>query len=525
MVLACRAQVSRREDPVTGLPLIARARRHGERTAIADETGVYSYRHLLAASARAAARLLAGRADLEEERVAFLVPPGFAYAALQWAIWRAGGIAVPLALSHPPAELAHVVADADAAVVVADPELADRVRPLCRGGARRLLTADELLGDELLAGELPAGGPAEAGPPALPRITGERRAMLLYTSGTTSRPKGVVWTHGQLQAQVETLVAAWGWRGDDRALHVLPLHHVHGIVNLLTCALWAGAACEILPRFDAGETWRRILRGRVSVFMAVPTVYYRLVQAWEEAPAGERETLSRAARRLRLMVSGSAALPVQTLERWRRITGQTLLERYGMTEIGMALSNPLAGERVAGSVGRPLPGVEVRLVDGDGRPVPPGEPGEIEVRGPTVFREYWRRPEATARAFRDGWFRTGDLAVVEDGLYRILGRQSVDVIKSGGYKISALEVEAVLRDHPRVADCAVVALPDPEWGERVAAAVVPAPGPPPELDELREWARERLAPYKLPTRLLLLDDLPRNALGKVVKPQVVERFE
>jgi malonyl-CoA/methylmalonyl-CoA synthetase len=224
------------------------------------------------------------------------------------------------------------------------------------------------------------------------------------------------------------------------------------------------------------------------------------------------------------MVSGSAALPVPLLERWRGATGHVLLERYGMTEIGMALSNPLAGERRAGSVGQPLPGVGVRLVDEHGAVVPVGMPGEIEVRGESVFREYWMRPEATREALRDGWFRTGDVAVIEAGSYRILGRQSVDIIKTGGYKVSALEIEDVLREHPDIRDCAVVGLPDDEWGERVAAAIVPRSEVGPALEDLREWAAARLAKYKLPTRVRLVGDLPRNTMGKAVKARVKELF-
>lgn len=224
-------------------------------------------------------------------------------------------------------------------------------------------------------------------------------------------------------------------------------------------------------------------------------------------------------------MSGSAALPVRTLERWRELTGHTLLERYGMTEIGMGLSNPLHGERRPGSVGLPLPGVEVRLVDEAGAPLLPGVAGEIQVRGPGVFLEYWGQPEATSAAFQEGWFRTGDTAVLEDGSYRILGRTSLDILKSGGYKISALEVEEALREHPAVAECAVVGIEDPEWGQRVAAAVVPREGRSLELAELRAWARERLAAYKLPSRLLLLPELPRNAMGKVNKPALAALFD
>jgi len=300
---------------------------------------------------------------------------------------------------------------------------------------------------------------------------------------------------------------------------------VHGTINVVSCALWSGATCEMLPRFDANAVWERIAGARMTLFMAVPTIYTKLIAAWEAASPERRSCLTQACSRLRLMVSGSAALPAGTLHRWKEITGHTLLERYGMTEIGMALSNPLRGERVPGSVGTPLPSVEVRLVGENGTPVAAGTPGEIEVRGPSVFAEYWGRPDATREAFRDGWFRTGDTAVFENGRYRILGRTNVDILKTGGHKVSALEIEEALRGHPAVAECAVVGLPDPEWGERVAAAVVLNEGDALDLSSLRAWARQLLAAHKLPSRLRVLDALPRNAVGKVMKTAVAALFE
>jgi malonyl-CoA/methylmalonyl-CoA synthetase len=349
---------------------------------------------------------------------------------------------------------------------------------------------------------------------------------MLYTSGTTGKPKGVVVTHANLEAQIASLVTAWEWTGSDRTLLVLPLHHVHGLVNVVACALWAGATCEMLPRFDAGAVWSRLASGDVTVFTAVPTIYHRLIHAWDAASADVQHAWSAGAQRARLMMSGSAALPVSILERWREISGHTLLERYGMTEIGMALSNPLHGERRPAHVGRPLPGVDIRLVDESGEVVADGGTGEIEVRGPGVFREYWQRPDETRAAFHDDWFRTGDVAVVEDGDYRILGRRSVDIIKTGGYKVSALEIEDVLRAHPAVAECAVVGVTDPAWGERVCAAIeLAGPGTTLALAELQEWLGPRLAPYKIPKDLKCVPSLPRNSMGKVVKPDVAAWFE
>lgn len=492
------------------LALVARARAHGNHPAIADQDGTYSYGRLLDASARIATALLDGRRDLAEARVTFLMAPGFGYAAVQWGTWRAGGIAVPLATSHPPAEWEYVIADAEPDAVVADRSFAAQIRPIAARRGVALLPADDVV---------------RATPQALPSVADTRRAMMVYTSGTTGRPKGVVITHANIDAQVASLIEAWGWSAADRILLALPLHHVHGIVNVLTCALWAGAVCDTLPRFDAEEVWRRIARDDLTLFMAVPTIYRRLIAAWDAASPTHQQAMSAGARRLRLMVSGSAALPVSVLERWREITGHVLLERYGMTELGMALSNPLEGERRPGYVGAPLPGVSVRLVDDDGNTIERDDtPGEIEVRGPSVFREYWRRPLETEAAFRHGWFRTGDMAVRERGAYRLLGRTSVDIIKTGGYKVSALEIEDVLRTHPGIVECAVVGLPDAEWGERICVAVEPGGDAALTLEELQTWAGERLAPYKLPRALRCVAALPRNAMGKVTKPAVASLF-
>jgi malonyl-CoA/methylmalonyl-CoA synthetase len=492
------------------LALVAHAELHGGRTALADSAGSFTYHNLLDASSRVAAGLLAGQKDLREERVAFLVTPGFPWVAVQWGIWRAGGIAVPLPLNSPRSELEYFVSDAKASTVIFDAAVETQVAPIAAALGIRALACDQVLSSQ---------------PVELPEIASDRRAMILYTSGTTSRPKGVVTNHSNITAQITNLIEAWEWSADDRIVLCLPLHHVHGIINVVSCALWSGAACEMLPRFDANVVWDRIASGGLTLFMAVPTIYVKLIAAWEQAAPERREALSEACARLRLMVSGSAALPVSTLERWKEISCHTLLERYGMTEIGMALSNPLRGTRIPGTVGKPLPGVEVQLVGENGEPVPPGVPGEIEVRGPSVFTEYWERPDASRDAFRDGWFRTGDTAIVENGVYRILGRTNIDILKTGGHKVSALEIEEALRQHPSITECAVVGIPDPEWGERVAAAVVLKDGDALDLKSLRAWAKDLLAPHKLPSRLVVMDALPRNAMGKTMKPAVVMLFQ
>jgi malonyl-CoA/methylmalonyl-CoA synthetase len=483
-----------------------------DRVAVLDATGQVTYASLVSQSERVARRLVDG-GTVPGDRVAFLVTPSSRWVAALWGIWRAGGIAVPLAPAHPAPELEYVLEDSGAASLISDAAHWERAASLVRPAGCRIATLEEML----------ESIDADASPP-LPALREAWPALMVYTSGTTGRSKGVVTTHANIAAQITTLVTAWDWTQDDRILHVLPLHHVHGIINALCCALWSGARVEILPRFDAPAVWDRLASGEVTVFMAVPTIYHRLIAAWDDAHEGLRAAWSAGVRTMRLLVSGSAALPAGTLLRWHEITGHVLLERYGMTEIGMALSNPLHGERRAGTVGQPLPGVSVRLVDEAGQTVSAGTAGEIEVRGAQVFREYWKRPRETESAFREGWFRTGDIAVLEDGYYRILGRNSVDIIKSAGYKISALEVEEVLRMHPSVRDCAVVGVPDPDLGERVCAAIVAdTTGPGPEA--LAEWSKQRLAPYKVPREVRRLADLPRNTMGKVMKPEIRRIFE
>ena len=498
----------------TSFPLFAQSSRYSGRTAIIDGQGAFSHTDLQGTSSSVASALLAGREDLQEKRVAFAVTPGFAWVATQWGIWRAGGVAVPLPLDAPRPELEYLIDDSRASTLVCD------------------ASTLPLLSSVAASRSIPALGYNELRPPQMPElqdiglnVASDRRAMILYTSGTSSRPKGVVTTHANITAQIRSLVEAWEWSADDRIVLCLPLHHVHGIINVVCCALWAGATCQMLPRFDANAVWDSIATSRLTLFMAVPTIYMKLIAAWEAASSERRKILSAGCTGMRLMVSGSAALPVSTLLRWKKITGHTLLERYGMTEIGMALSNPLHGDRVPGTVGKPLPGVEVQLVGEDGKPVSAGTAGEIEVRGPGVFTEYWGQPQVTRAAFRAGWFRTGDTALVDNGVYRILGRTSIDVLKTGGHKVSALEIEEVLFEHPAVVECAVVGLPDAEWGERIAAAVVLHDGQVLDLQSLRTWARKLLAPHKIPSRLLVLDSLPRNAMGKVIKPVVVELFQ
>ena len=492
------------------LPFLSRARSHSDHIAFRTATASHTYHDILDRSALIASTLLTEVDDLKEDRVAVLVTPGFDYTSAQWGIWRAGGIKVPICLSATESEWEYALSDSQASTVITDVANMAKIAPLCARLGLRLVNVNDCGGVTLKP---------------LPEIDVHRRAMILYTSGTTSKPKGVVTTHHNIQAQIESLVEAWEWRSSDRIPMFLPLHHIHGIINITGCALWAGAMIEPFARFDLPAILDRVRADAYTLFMAVPTIYVKLIQALEVASDEDRSAVVAGFGKMRLMVSGSAALPARVHVQWTALTGQQLLERYGMTEIGMAISNLYKGERRPGSVGAALPGIEVRLKAESGAIITgEDEPGEIQVRGPGVFAAYWNRPQVSTESFDEGWFRTGDMAVLERGYYRIMGRLSVDIIKSGGYKLSALEIEATLLEHPQIVECAIVGLPDDTWGEAVSAAVVLRDQGSLDLAALREWCKERLSVYKIPQRLLVVNELPRNAMGKVTKPAVAKLF-
>lgn len=469
--------------------------------AISDPSGEFTYQQLIDASNQWAYRFLLGVSDLHGERVAFMVQAGFHYVAVQWGIWKAGGVAVPLCISYPIASLQYVLEDTGATQVVIDTDFQEVLLPFVQASQ----LAYHLVHEEIKPQEI-----------NLLEVSSDRAAMILYTSGTTSLPKGVVTTHANIDFQISCLVQAWEWKSTDRTLCILPLHHIHGIINVIGCSLSVGAVCEFLPKFNAAEVFNRLLSGELSVFMAVPTIYFKLISHWDSLPISGQKAIRDTLLKFRLMVSGSAALPVSVMEKWHIISGHWLLERYGMTEIAMAISNPFHGERRSGHVGIPLPGVSVRLMGDIDIIKGELEPGEIQIKGPNVFQSYWNKPIATQETFtEDAWFKTGDVAHLDGGYYKILGRSSVDIIKSGGYKLSALEIEEVLRIHPDIEDCGVVGLPDEEWGEMVAAVLVLKN--PILKEEINTWLRERLPGYKVPRLYHFVEELPRNAMGKVTK--------
>ncbi|KAK5669911.1 hypothetical protein QVD99_004285 [Batrachochytrium dendrobatidis] len=464
--------------------------------------------------------------DLKEQRVAYLMPRGYDYVKCMSGIWAAGGIAVPLCSSHPVQELSYTIQDSGAEIVLYHSTFNDRITDL----KRQLPNIQWISSNELTLYQKPKAIDVE-----LQDFDMSRGAMLIYTSGTTGPPKGVLLTHAGIDAQIKSMITAWKWTSKDRILHVLPLHHIHGIINALLCALWSGATCEFTAdsKFNAKDIWQRweCSQRDLTLFMAVPTIYAKLAASFEEMSVEKQNECAQICKQFRVMVSGSSALPTSLFQQWEKITGHRLLERYGMTEVGMALGNPLEGPRIPGEVGNVLPGVQIMLqspsTSADITHIP-DEPGSLLIRGPQVFSRYWNKPDTTLESFVEPghWFKTGDVACrTQTGTFKILGRASMDIIKTGGFKVSALDIERELYDHPDIEEVAVVGVPDPEWGERVGAIVVQKNKTRTiTLDCLRSWLTSRLASYKIPTKLVFIEEIPRNTMGKVDKKQLIKLF-
>jgi malonyl-CoA/methylmalonyl-CoA synthetase len=481
----------------------------------------WSYQELLARAGAVAAGL--GRRGVGPgDRVACLLGNGPELVLLHLALLRLGAVLVPINLAYRRREVGHILRDAAPRLLFAEPEQRAVVEEVPAGERATLaavLDAEELLrwsadGFEATAASPPA---AAEGSAPVPAAGADDLAALLYTSGTTGPSKGAMISHNNVLATVTGLLAAWSWSAGDVLLLALPLFHVHGLIVGLDCALAAGATVELRRRFDAAAIADELAGGSVTVFFGVPTLYVRLVEELRRRDGGEAARFAA----VRLFCSGSAPLPPETFAAFREATGHAILERYGMTETGMLLSNPYCGPRRPGQVGTPLPGVSVRVVDEAGSDLPPGSPGELLARGANVFAGYWQAAEKTAASFvHDAagrrWFRTGDLARQDPptGAFTLLGRRH-ELIISGGFNIYPREIEETLLGFPGVREAAVVGRPHPEWGE-VPVAYLVADGPldPPEV---LAFCKGQLAGFKVPRELRFLDALPRNALGKVQK--------
>ena len=448
------------------------------------------------------------------DRVALQLSKSLEFIFLHLATIRLEAITLPLNLAYPPDELKYFLEDSGAKLFFGLESSREKIQSILSElpDLQECVFLDPSKPDEFQLRITNYQSLSDFD--TLSTTDTDDTAVIIYTSGTTGRPKGAEITHGNLISNLDALHEAWGWRADDVLLHVLPIFHVHGLFVALHGALHAGATTLIMREFNAQKTLDLLSSGQCTVFMAVPTIHKRLL----DVPNADQFDLSH----VRLITSGSDRLPDEVFAGFQNTFGYTLLERYGMTETGMNCSNPLNGDRRIGSVGLPLPGVEVRIVHSEtGETLPDGEIGDLQLRGPNVFKGYWRQPDQTSASFStDGWFKTGDLGFREtDGYITLCGR-SKDLIISGGLNIYPPEVERVIVEHPAVNACAVIGCPDPEWGEKVTAVVVLNKGESVSGEELIRFCREKLAPYKSPKSIVFRDDLPRNAMGKVQKVEL-----
>ncbi|WOH10775.1 hypothetical protein DCAR_0730245 [Daucus carota subsp. sativus] len=520
----------------------------GDRIAIRADKKSYTYFQLVSSACKISKLLFTsygktvdGTAEnLGGARVGIVAKPSAEFVAGVLATWFSGGVAVPLALSYPEAELLHVMNDSDVSMVLSTEDHQELMKSIADKKTAHFSLIPSVPSSQTTGHGMSEAGEIDASASLKKiensdKIKGEDPAMILYTSGTTGKPKGVVHTHKSILAQVQILSKAWEYTSGDHL-------NVHGLFNALFAPLYAGSAVEFMPKFSVSGIWQRwresypkdgtTTNDAITVFTGVPTMYSRLIQGYENMDPEAKDASASAARQLRLMMSGSSALPLPVMQQWETITGHRLLERYGMTEFVMGISNPLKGLRKGGTVGNPLPGVQTKILGEDDDAGNPTGVGELCIKSPSLFKEYWNLPEVTRSSFTgDHFFKTGDAVTVdEDGYFVILGRNSADIMKVGGYKLSALEIEATLLDHPSVSECCVLGLMDKTYGEIVCAIIVPDAEvkrkreeqmmPALSLEELSNWARTKLAPYKIPTRLILWDSIPRNAMGKVNKKEL-----
>ncbi len=468
----------------------------------------YLYRDVEEVSARFANAVVA-LGVRPGDRVAVQVEKSIEALMLYLGVIRAGAVFLPLNTAYTPAEVEYFLRDAEPRLFVCDPKRRDALAAIAETAGARLETLGVWTSPDTSAGTL--ADRALAAPPAFTTVDRgpDDLAAILYTSGTTGRSKGAMLSHDNLASNAKTLVDYWRFSPEDVLLHALPIFHTHGLFTATNTLMMAAGSMILLPRFDADQVLAAL--PQATVMMGVPTFYTRLLQH----PGLTRE----ATKHMRLFISGSAPLLAETHREWQARTGHAILERYGMTETNMNTSNPYEGERIAGTVGFPLPGVQLRITDPEtGAPLAVDEIGMIEVKGPNVFKGYWRMPEKTKAEFRpDGFFITGDLGKIDErGYVHIVGRGK-DLIISGGFNVYPKEVESEIDALPGVVESAVIGVPHPDFGEGVTAVVVKSPGAPLTEAEVLGALERRLAKFKLPKKVIFVDDLPRNAMGKVQK--------
>ncbi|KAJ3384523.1 hypothetical protein HDU92_003557, partial [Lobulomyces angularis] len=453
------------------------------------------------------------------KRISVLSHPDKNFIISLLSTWDTGNCFVPLCTSHPAKELKYIIENSDSKLILYHSCFKNKINELKLeiedNNQIKYLQLDSNTKSDLVGVE------EETFEISSKNFDKSLAAVIIYTSGTTGKPKGVVLTHLNIEAQIRSLQSAWGWEKDDKILNVLPLHHVHGLINVVFCALFTGASLEMNNGFKAIDVWKRFNTESqdLTLFMAVPTIYSKLIEEFHKMSKDDQIKSKNSLRQFRLMVSGSAALPEKIFEKWEAISGHKLLERYGMTEIGMVLGNPLIGERTSGEVGVPFPGVKLKILSDEGIDITNdcNKNGQLLVKGDQISVGYWNNSKANFESFdSEGYFKTGDIVKRGDnGRFKILGRASVDVIKIGGYKVSALEIEREILEMDNVKECSVFGKFDEVYGEKIICLVVLQNETLKfDLTQMRKFLQDKLAPYKIPQVLLVLKEIPKNIMGK-----------
>ncbi|CAF3999971.1 unnamed protein product [Rotaria sordida] len=535
--------------------------RYGNKVALVDQSSSYTYEQLYSIARQFSHRLSSiiqqekstdNAIDTNSIQIGVLCPNDASFVIALWASWMIGATVIPLSLQHPPTLIDYFLNDAQCrAVIVGDNHSYDLIKTTLENNSQINIPIININKNDL-------SSTITHDDNLLSPTINQKNALILYTSGTSGKPKGCVITYNAVQAHVDSMIKAWGWTTDDVILHILPLHHIHGLMNGLLTPHFIGAKVIMLPRFDASKVWEYLINSapeqQITVFTGVPTVYAKLIHEYDVKYASCSQTRDiireQCSQKIRLMMCGSAALPESIYRRWYDITGYNLLERYGMTECGMALSNPLYGERISGTVGKPMPTVLIRIAR-ENSDSPMGyetlveadsdytklevknttdEPieGELLIQSPTLFKEYWQKPNETRATFTiDGkFFKTGDICRYDPqkNVFSIRGRQSMDIIKRAGYKISALDIERVLLEHNDILECSVVGIDDLTLGQKIVAIILPkSPTNITNLtiDAIRPFCKQQLPKYSLPDSVTIIDHIPRNAMGKVNKKELV----